>query len=103
MISSLSCSFLAFLVTGQDFSFHCTCRWWVFYKDTEKHYKEEVIPITINFFGCHFVNKHETYIYTDRSRPSPNKNVAKKLFIPGQAGDDSGSGNDAADAPDQTR
>jgi len=37
-----------------------------------------------------------------RSRPSPNKNVAKKLFISGQAGDDSGSDNDAANAPDQT-
>jgi hypothetical protein len=91
---------LAFLATRQDFGFHCTCHWWFFYKDTDKRYKEEVIPNTIQFFCCHFVNKHKTYIYTYRSRPSPNKKVAKKLFTAEQAGDDSGSGNDGADAPD---
>jgi hypothetical protein len=54
-------------------------------------------------FCCHFVNKHKTYIYTYRCRPSPNKKVAKKLFTAEQAGDDSGSGNDGAGASDQTR
>ena len=35
-----------------------------------------------------------TYIYTYRSRPSPNIKVATKLFTAVQAGDDSGSKND---------
>ena len=66
--------------------------------------KKRLSPTTTSiFYFCQFIMKHKTHICTSRSRPSPRKEVAKKLFTGEETADGSGSSDSGAATSSQNR